>query len=165
MKKTFTNSKIFIVAIIILLQSIGSNLSAQNKKWPTNNQSGTEEKNNTTDYIFIGCASALILAGIIAVASSASKKAKQKKMQISSALPDNNMDSITDPGNNTGTLTNDGIIQMTNDGYSSDIIINKIHQGINNFDLSSKAIARLNRQLVDREVIEEMMKSKNPPPK
>jgi hypothetical protein len=59
---------------------------------------------------------------------------------------------------NKDTITNDNIIEMTKNGDPPPTIIKKIHEGIPNFDLSSNAIARLNRQLVDFSVITEMKK-------
>ena len=57
-------------------------------------------------------------------------------------------------------LTNELIIQMSDNGLSNAFIIEKIHQEPNDFDLSQKAIGKLNRNLVAVEVIEEMKKSK-----
>jgi len=69
-------------------------------------------------------------------------------------------DTIKKAPSNKHVLTNELIIQMSDNGLSNAFIIEKIHQEPNDFDLSQKAIGKLNRNLVAVEVIEEMKKSK-----
>ena len=71
-------------------------------------------------------------------------------------------DSVSEAPHYKPALTNDKIIQMTDKGLSTALIIEKIRQEPNAFDLSPQAIRLLNRKLVAIEVIEEMKKSKKP---
>ena len=71
-------------------------------------------------------------------------------------------DTIKKAPSNMRVLTNELIIQMTDNGLSSAFIIENIQHEPNNFDLSPEAIRTLNRNLVAVEVIEEMKKSKKP---